>query len=120
MSTDIVIQGTHGKDNAEQANLPFIIGNVAVTADQNVTVFLTSDAVWLATRGFADDLEFGGHPPVGKMISTFMENGGTVWACGACTGPREISADDLIDGVSVVTAANITEALVNGAKTLSF
>lgn len=36
--TEIVIQGTHGKENVEKANLPFIIGNVAATADQDVTV----------------------------------------------------------------------------------
>ncbi|MCP5029527.1 MAG: hypothetical protein GY929_24920 [Actinomycetia bacterium] len=120
MTTDILIQGTHGRENAEKANLPFIVGNVAATADQNVTIFLTADAVWLATRGYADDIEFGGHPSVGKMISTYMENGGTVWVCGACTGPRDISPEDLIDGVTLVTAASVTEALVNGAKTLAF
>ncbi len=120
MTTDILIQGTHGRDNAEKANLPFIVGNVAANADQNVTVFLTSDAVRLATRGYADDIEFGGHPSVGKMITTFMESGGTVWVCGACIGPRDITPEDLIDGATVVTAANVTEALVNGAKTLGF
>ena len=120
MSTSILIQGTHGKEDPEKANLPFIIGNVAATADQDVTVFLTSDAVWLATKGYADDIEFGGHPPVGEMISAFTANGGTIWACGACTGPRSIDATDLVDGVTIVTAANLTEALVNGAQTVGF
>jgi predicted peroxiredoxin len=120
MSTSILLQGTHGAENPEKANLPFIIGNVAVTADQDVTVFLTSDAVWLATRGYADDIEFGGHPPVGKMISSFVENGGAIWVCGACTGPRSISPDDLVAGAKIVTAANVTELLVNGARTLAF
>ena len=120
MSSSILIQGTHGKDDAEKANLPFIIGNVAVTADQDVTVFLSTDAVWLATKGYADDLSYGGHPPVGAMLETFVDNGGVVWVCGACTSPRSITDADLVPGVKIVTAANVTEALVNGARTLAF
>ncbi|MGI9612051.1 MAG: DsrE family protein [Acidimicrobiales bacterium] len=118
--TTILIQGTHGRENPEKANLPFIVGNVAATADQDVTIFLTSDAVWLATKGYADDIEFGGHPAVGDMAAAFVENGGTIWACGACTGPRDIDADELIDGVTIVSAANLTEFLVGGAQTIGF
>ena len=40
----ILIQGTHGADNPEKATLPFIVGNVSATADQDTVVFLTSDA----------------------------------------------------------------------------
>lgn len=47
-------------------------------------------------------------------------NGGRVWACGACTGPRGISADDLVDGAAIVTAANLAEVLVAGAATVAF
>jgi hypothetical protein len=66
----ILIQGTHGADNAEKATLPFIVGNVSATADQDTVVFLTSDAVWLATRGYADDITFADHPPAGKFSPT--------------------------------------------------
>jgi uncharacterized protein len=103
----ILIQGTHGADNAEKATLPFIVGNVSATADQDTVVFLTSDAVWLATRGYADDIAFADHPPVGKILADFVANGGRVWACGACTGPRGITADDLVDGAAIVTAATV-------------
>jgi len=116
----ILIQGTHGADNAEKATLPFIVGNVSATADQDTVVFLTSDAVWLATRGYADDITFAEHPPVGKILADFVANGGRVWACGACTGPRGIAADDLVDGAAIVTAANLAEALVAGAATVAF
>ena len=116
----ILIQGTHGADNPEKATLPFIVGNVSATADQDTVVFLTSDAVWLATRGYADDITFADHPPVGKILADFVANGGRVWACGACTGPRGITADDLVDGATIVTAANLAEALVAGAATVAF
>lgn len=116
----ILIQGTHGADNPEKATLPFIVGNVSATADQDTVVFLTSDAVWLATPGHADDISFAEHPPVGKILADFVANGGRVWACGACTGPRGITADDLVDGAAIVTAANLAEALASGAATVAF
>lgn len=116
----ILIQGTHGADNPEKATLPFIVGNVSATADQDTVVFLTSDAVWLATRGYADDITYADHPPAGQILADFVANGGRVWACGACTGPRGITADDLVDGAAIVTAANLAEVLVAGAATVAF
>jgi predicted peroxiredoxin len=116
----VLIQGTHGADNPEKATLPFIVGNVSATADQDTVVFLTSDAVWLATRGYGDDITFADHPPAGKILADFVANGGRVWACGACTGPRGITADDLVDGAAIVTAANLAEVLVAGAATVAF
>jgi predicted peroxiredoxin len=116
----ILIQGTHGADNPEKATLPFIVGNVSATADQDTVVFLTSDAVWLATHGYADDITFADHPPAGEIIADFVANGGRIWACGACTGPRGITSDDLVDGAAIVTAANLAEVLVAGAATVAF
>ena len=116
----IRIQGTHGAEDPEKASLPFIVGNVSATADQDTVVFLTSNAVRLATHGYADDITFADHPPAGKILADFVTNGGRVWACGACTGPRGITAEDLVDGATIVTAANLAEALVNGASTVAF
>jgi predicted peroxiredoxin len=59
--------------------------------------------VRLATRGYADNITFATHPPTGKILADFIADGGRVWACGACTGPRGITADDLIDGATIAT-----------------
>jgi predicted peroxiredoxin len=115
----ILIQGTHGAEDPEKATLPFIVGNVAATADQDTVVFLTSEAVRLATHGYADDITFGDHPPAGKILAEYVANGGRVWACGACTTPRGITAEDLVEGATIVTAANLVEALASGASTVS-
>ena len=116
----ILIQGTHGSDDPEKATLPFIVGNVAVTAEQDTTIFLTSDGVRLATRGYADDLQYADHPPTAEIRADFVANGGRIWACGTCTGPRGITADDLVEGATIVTAANLVEALAAGASTVAF
>ena len=52
-----------------------------------MTVLLTSDAVWLVTEGFASDIEHAAQPTIGEMIAQLVDNGGSIWACAACTGP---------------------------------
>ena len=53
------------------------------------------------------------------VIRSFLDNGGQVWACGACTKPRGITEADLIAGAKIVTAANVVEEVVGGAAVLS-
>ena len=76
--------------------------------------------MWLVTKGFADDIDVGTQPPIGEMIGQLIDHGGAIWAFAACTGPRGIEANHLVDGVAIVSAAHVTEALVDGAHTIGF
>lgn len=119
MSKSFLIHCTHGQEDAERATLPFIVANVAVTADQEITVFLTAEAVRIATRGYAEGISAHGMKPLAEVIPSYLQNGGKIWACGACTGPRGITDADLIPGVQIVTAVNLVERLAAGAIPLN-
>jgi uncharacterized protein len=116
----ILVHATHGKEDPERATLPFIVGNVAASADQEAVVLLTLEGVWLATKGYADDIHKEGFQPLREIIASFLANGGQIWACGACTKPRGIGEADLIAGARIVTAAKAVELLAAGAASLSF
>jgi len=116
----LLINCTHAEDDPERATLPFIVGNVAASADQETVVFLTIDGVWLATKGYANRIHKDGFQPLNDVISSFVKNGGQIWACGTCTKPRGISEADLIPGARIVTAANVVEQLVSGAASMDF
>src|SRR5687768_2178368 len=116
----ILVNATHGNEDAERATLPFVMGNVAATADQEAVVLLTVEGVRLATHGYADGIQKEGFAPLKDVIRQFLDNGGQVWACGACTKPRAMTAADLIPGAKIVAAANVVEYLASGASTLSF
>ena len=120
MVATVIAHGTHAKDDPERATMPFVVANVAVSADQRTIVLLTIDGVWLATRGYADDIHKEGLPPLKEVIEAFVASGGEVWTCGACTKPRGITEADLIAGARIVSAANVVECLVSGVPTLSF
>ena len=116
----LVVHASHGKEDPEKATLPFIFAKNGVLAGQDVTVIMTSESVWLATRGGADGVQGTGLPPVGEAIAELVAQGGTVWACQTCTKPRGIADDQLIEGVQVGTSMQVVEVLAAGAASMSF
>ena len=116
----LLINCTHGEDDPERATLPFIVGNVAASADQETVIFLTIDGVWLATKGYASRIHKEGFQPLNEVMRSFVQNGGQIWACGTCTKPRGIGEADLIPGARIVTAANVVEQLASGAASMDF
>ena len=116
----LLVNCTHGREDAERATLPFIVGNVAASADQEVVVLLTIDGVWNATRGYADEICKEGFQPLKDVAQSFIANGGQIWVCGACAKPRGITDAELIPGARIVSAANAVEFLAQGAASLSF
>jgi uncharacterized protein len=116
----LLINCTHGEDDPERATLAFVVGNVAAAADQETIVLLTIEGVWLATNGCAGRIHKEGFQPLTDVMGSFLDNGGQIWACGACAKPRGITEADLVPGARIVTAANAVEQLVSGAASLSF
>jgi predicted peroxiredoxin len=120
MAPTILVNCTHGREDAERATLSFVMGNVSATADQPTVVLLTCEGVWLATKGYVDDIEQAGLPPLRDLLGSFVSANGQIWACGSCTGPRGITEVDLVPGARIVTGAMVVEAMAGGARTLSF
>ena len=120
MSGKLIFNCTYGKENAERATLPFVAANVAATAGQSSVVLCTTDAVWLGTKGGAEGVEAPGLPTLSNLFAEFVERGGEVWLCGACTKPRGIGESSLAKGACIVGAAKVVEEVVAGAKTVAF
>src|SRR4051812_42226526 len=102
----ILVNCTHGREDPERATLAFIVGNVAAAADQEAVLLLTIEGVCLATQGYADDIHKGGFQPLKEVVTSFVGNGGQIWVCGSCAKPRGITAEQLIPGAKIVSAAN--------------
>jgi predicted peroxiredoxin len=88
---------------------------VSASADQETVMLLTIEGVWLATTGYADAIHKEGFQPLKEIVNSFIGNGGQIWVCRACAKPRGITAERLIPGARIVTAANAVEYLVSGA-----
>lgn len=105
---------SHGEQDPERATVPFIAASVAAVSGRPTAVVCTIDAVWLGTPGVADRVESEGQPALGDLVRSLVDAGGELWLCSACTTPRGITADDTIDGATIVGAARIVEALASG------
>jgi len=116
----LIFLDTHGKDDPERATLPFVAAHVAAVSGQEAHVLLTIEGAWLATTGYADDIHHEGMQALRPLMGEFLDSGGTIWACGACTKPRGITEDDLIKGAIIVGAAKVVEEIANGAQMVPF
>jgi predicted peroxiredoxin len=120
MSDRLIFNCTHGKEDPERATLPFVAANIAATAGQDAIVLCTIEAVWLGTEGGTDGVAHPGLPELSGLYGEFVENGGEVWLCGACTKPRDITEEMLAKGATIVGAAKVVEEVVAGARTIAF
>jgi predicted peroxiredoxin len=106
---------THGRDDPERAIVPFVAANVAAASGQEAVVLLTVEGAWLCRRGYADEVELEGFPKLAQLMADFVDAGGEIWGCSACTTPRGIGEGDLVPGARIVGAAAIVEAVAGGA-----
>ncbi len=120
MSEKLIFNCTYGKEDPERATLPFVAANIAATAGQDAVVLCTIDAVWLGTDGGTEGVASPGLPVLSDLFGEFVENGGQVWLCGACTKPRGITEEQLAKGATIVGAAKVVEEVVAGARTIAF
>ena len=120
MSERLIFNCTYGKEDPERATLPFVAANIAATAGQDAVVLCTIEAVWLGTTDGTDGIAQPGLPVLGDLYEEFVDNGGQVWLCGACTKPRGIGDEQLRKGSAIVGAAKVVEEVVAGARTVAF
>ena len=94
MSGKICVSLTFAKDNTDKATVAFVIANASVASSQETMVFLSTEAVRLAEKGYADD--------------------------SPCLKKRGLGEDNLVDGALVVGGAKLVEFLSQGAASISY
>jgi len=116
----LVIVITRGMDD-ERSSVAWSVANAGVASDMDVTIFLAAAGVDWARKGAAKVARLNPlDPPIGDMIGTLIENGGTILACPPCAKVRGYAEDDLIDGVTLAGAPAMLAVVKDGAATLSF
>lgn len=118
-STDkFLVNCQEGANNLERATISFILATTASNTCET-KMFLTSDAAPLCTKGGADGLVADGYEPISDLISQFLGNGGKIWLCKICAKVKNITEEDLLDGVEIVGAPHTMAFLAGGAHVLA-
>lgn len=111
---------TCAKNDTDKATVAFVIANAAAASDQETMVFLSTEAVRLAVKGYADDIHEEGFAPLAQLIASFAEAGGTIFVCSPCFKKRGLDEDALVAGAKIVGGAKLVEFLVSGAASVSY
>ncbi len=111
---------THAKDDADRATVGFVVANAAVASDKETMVFLSTEGVRLAVKGYADDVHEEGFAPLRELMASFVKAGGKVFVCSPCFKRRKLDEGALIDGATIVGGAKLVEFLGQGAPCVSY
>lgn len=111
---------TAAKDNADKATVAFVVANAAVASDKDVVVFLSTEAVRLAVKGYADDIAEEGFAPLRDLMTNFAGAGGKIYVCSPCFKRRKLDESSLIPGAVIVGGAKLVEFMGEACPGVSY
>ena len=120
MSKKFCVSLTYAKNDADKATVAFVVANAAVASDQETVVFLSTEAVRLSQKGYADDIHEEGFAPLRELMANFAKAGGQVWVCSPCFKRRKLDEQKLVAGATIVGGAKLVEFLSAGSPCVSY
>jgi predicted peroxiredoxin len=120
MAGKFVVSLTYAKNDLDKATLAFVVGNAAAASDKEAVVFLSSEAVQLAVKGYNQGLQEPGFAPLADLMANFAKAGGKMYVCSPCFKKRSLDETALVDGAIIVGGAKLVEFMADGAPSISY
>jgi predicted peroxiredoxin len=105
----VVVNLATGLEDPERVTVAFLVAGAALDQGKEVAMFLTKEAVRLATRGVAVGVACEGCPPLPKIFEQFGEKGGELLACPFCVSSRGIDEASLVANARIAGATPLWE-----------
>jgi len=116
----LVIKVTAGKDEPERCGQALNVAAAAVVSGVAVSLWLTGESAWFALPGRADEVKLDHSPPLGDLLGSVLA-GGSVTLCTQCAARRNMTEDDVMDGVRISGAATfVAEVMADSAQALVY
>jgi predicted peroxiredoxin len=120
-NTNRVIVGcSHGDDNPDAVVVSYLTAGAALDQGKDVVLWLTSDGVHLAVRGYVDPIRADQDPPVKRVHDQFIEKGGRFYVCPICFKERNLDEGELVENAELKGATPLMEFAGDGAMTFSY
>ncbi len=116
----IVYICTHAGEDPDRASLPFVLANAALTMEVQAVVALQGTGVFLAKKGYLDNIFAAGLPPLKDLVASFLDQGGKLLVCVPCIRERRITEEDLIQGAVPTAGAALTMEILSANATLVY
>jgi predicted peroxiredoxin len=119
-SRSLIVKVTAGKDDPERCNQALTVAAAAAASGVQVSLWLTGEASWFALPDGCPDLSLPHATPLPDLFAAVL-GAGTVTLCTQCAARREITEDDVVDGVRIAGATTfVAEILADGAQALVY
>lgn len=96
MRSRAVISLTTGLEDTEKVTVAFLVAVGAAEQQRSTLMFLTKEAVRLATDGFAQATACEGCPPLADLVKRYEAAGGRFLVCPICFNARHLDGGDLV------------------------
>jgi predicted peroxiredoxin len=105
----VVVNLATGLEDLERVTVAFLVAGAALDQGKQVAMFLTKEAVRLATPGVAVGIGCEGCPPLPGIFEEFAEKGGELLACPFCVNSRGIDDSNLVANARIAGATPLWE-----------
>ena len=120
MARKLVVKVTAGKDEPERCNQAFTVAATAVASGVPVSLWLTGEAAWFGLPGKADDFSLPHAAPLADLLASVLALG-QVTICTQCAARRDITPQDVIEGVRIAGSATfVAEVVADNAQALVY
>ena len=111
---------TTGLEDAEKVTVALLVAVGAAESGRDTLVFLTKEAVRLATAGVAVGTACGECPPIPDLMARYEAAGGTFLVCPICFNSKGLDPATLIGNASVGGTVQLWEWIGDGDTTFSY
>jgi uncharacterized protein involved in oxidation of intracellular sulfur len=120
MADKLIFIVTCADEKADRAIIPFALGNSALAMDVEATIVLQSTGVFLGKKDYARHINATGFPPLEQLIDIFREEGGKLYACEPCIRARNITPEDLLDHIEVVSGPTLVDGYLDAKNVIVY
>lgn len=116
---DLLVTLTAHEKDSNNVTIAFTMALKAAERGYATTLVLLSDAVHLASKGYADRIDIGEpFKPISELLPAYLQKGGRIAVCSACMKHNGVSEESILEGVEIVTADFVVDALMEAKKSL--
>lgn len=101
MSNKAVVSLATGLEDAERVTVALLVAVGAAEQGRPTLMFLTKEAVRLATEGVGTGVACEGCPPLADLLSRYAQAGGQFFVCPICFGSRKLAEAALLSNAQL-------------------
>ena len=116
----VIVGCTHGEEDPDRVLVSYLTAGAALDQGKQVVMWLTSDGVRLALRGYVDPIRADLEPPVKRVHDQFIEKGGRFYVCPICFKDRALDDTNLVENAELKGASPLMEFAADGAMTFTY